>query len=182
MENFSEIWWDLVSFIFKQKWKCFLLDRASQKESKELTTARRSVQDQLWRYSEEKLKQPLLKKSTSKEELSHAAVSTFQDILKYMGDIPYKIVRSVNELTDHIFEGPLQHVSTDSNYSINLKMINFIIICSNWFDQWLISVVLSLIWCYLFPQEIHKLVGKLIFWNKISYQCNQFLHRIKLNL
>uniref|UniRef100_A0A671U7L0 Myosin VIIAa n=1 Tax=Sparus aurata TaxID=8175 RepID=A0A671U7L0_SPAAU len=54
--------------------------------------------DKMWSCTREPLKQPLLKKVVSHEELA-------QD---YMGDYPSKRTRSVNELTDQIFEGALK--------------------------------------------------------------------------
>lgn len=77
---------------------------------KGLTPARRGSHDELWRHSRDPLKLPLLRKLSSKEELSHEAIFAFQACLKYMGDIPYRRARSANELTDQIFEGPLKHV------------------------------------------------------------------------
>uniref|UniRef100_A0A8C1JNJ3 Myosin VIIAb n=1 Tax=Cyprinus carpio TaxID=7962 RepID=A0A8C1JNJ3_CYPCA len=57
--------------------------------------------DKLWCCTREPLKQPLLKKVLNHEELS-------QDALQYMGDYPSKRSRSVNELTDQIFEEALK--------------------------------------------------------------------------
>ncbi|CAJ1064844.1 unconventional myosin-VIIa [Xyrichtys novacula] len=54
--------------------------------------------DKMWSCTREPLKQPLLKKVVNHEELA-------QD---YMGDYPSKRTRSVNELTDQIFEGALK--------------------------------------------------------------------------
>uniref|UniRef100_A0A4W4E2S9 Myosin VIIAb n=1 Tax=Electrophorus electricus TaxID=8005 RepID=A0A4W4E2S9_ELEEL len=54
--------------------------------------------DKLWCCTREPLKQPLLKKLLNHEELSQ----------NYMGDYPSKRARSVNELTDRIFEGALK--------------------------------------------------------------------------
>ncbi|XP_061103707.1 unconventional myosin-VIIa-like isoform X1 [Conger conger] len=64
--------------------------------------------DRLWSCSREPIKQPLLKKVLSHEDLSQEACMVFISILKYMGDYPSKRVRSVNELTDLIFEGALK--------------------------------------------------------------------------
>ncbi|EMP28603.1 Myosin-VIIa [Chelonia mydas] len=80
--------------------------------------------DKLWCYTREPIKQPLLKKILGSEELSQEACMAFIDILpppcccildccrvpvlKYMGDYPSKRTRSVNELTDQIFEGALK--------------------------------------------------------------------------
>uniref|UniRef100_A0A665TAH3 Myosin VIIAa n=1 Tax=Echeneis naucrates TaxID=173247 RepID=A0A665TAH3_ECHNA len=64
--------------------------------------------DKLWSSTREPLKQPLLKKVINHEDLAQDACMSFIDILKYMGDYPSKRMRSVNELTDQIFEGALK--------------------------------------------------------------------------
>uniref|UniRef100_A0A667XP48 Myosin VIIAa n=1 Tax=Myripristis murdjan TaxID=586833 RepID=A0A667XP48_9TELE len=70
--------------------------------------------DKLWSCTREPLKQPLLKKVINHEELAQEACMSFIDILhceshkEYMGDYPSKRTRSVNELTDQIFEGALK--------------------------------------------------------------------------
>ncbi|XP_059397584.1 unconventional myosin-VIIa isoform X2 [Carassius carassius] len=64
--------------------------------------------DKLWCCTREPLKQPLLKKVLNHEELSQDACQAFITIMKYMGDYPSKRSRSVNELTDQIFEGALK--------------------------------------------------------------------------
>uniref|UniRef100_A0A673Z6C1 Myosin VIIAa n=1 Tax=Salmo trutta TaxID=8032 RepID=A0A673Z6C1_SALTR len=67
----------------------------------------------MWSCTREPIKQPLLKKVLSHEDLSQDACMVFIDILywlthNYMGDYPSKRTRSVNELTDQIFEGALK--------------------------------------------------------------------------
>lgn len=64
--------------------------------------------ERLWCCTREPLKQPLLKKVLAQEELSQEAQLAFVALMKYMGDYPSKRVRSVNELTDQIFEGALK--------------------------------------------------------------------------
>ncbi|XP_042636890.1 unconventional myosin-VIIa [Orycteropus afer afer] len=64
--------------------------------------------DRLWNHTREPLKQALLKKTLGSEELSQEACMAFIAMLKYMGDYPSKRTRSVNELTDQIFEGALK--------------------------------------------------------------------------
>ncbi|XP_068601994.1 unconventional myosin-VIIa-like [Brachionichthys hirsutus] len=64
--------------------------------------------DRMWSCSREPLKQPLLKKVLNHEELSQDACVSFIAVMKYMGDYPSKRTRSVNELTDQIFEGALK--------------------------------------------------------------------------
>jgi myosin-7 len=75
-----------------------------------LTSARRGNAEELWRHSREPLKQPLLKKLLTKEELAEEACFAFSAMLKYMGDLPSKRPRIGNEYTDQIFDGPLKHV------------------------------------------------------------------------
>ncbi|XP_069825638.1 unconventional myosin-VIIa isoform X3 [Dendropsophus ebraccatus] len=64
--------------------------------------------DKLWCYTREPIKQALLRKVLMSDELSQEACMAFIAILKYMGDYPSKRMRSVNELTDQIFEGALK--------------------------------------------------------------------------
>ncbi|XP_051782797.1 myosin VIIAa [Erpetoichthys calabaricus] len=64
--------------------------------------------DKLWSCTREPIKQPLLKKVLNHEELSQEACMAFIAIMKYMGDYPSKRARSVNDLTDQIFEGALK--------------------------------------------------------------------------
>ncbi|XP_053334493.1 unconventional myosin-VIIa isoform X3 [Clarias gariepinus] len=66
------------------------------------------LKDKLWCWTREPLKQPLLKKVLNHEELSQDACLAFIAIMKYMGDYPAKRTRSVNELTDQIFEGSMK--------------------------------------------------------------------------
>ncbi|XP_076454167.1 myosin-VIIa-like isoform X2 [Babylonia areolata] len=72
-------------------------------------TTRRKGSDELWRYSKEPLKQPLLKKLMGNEENSAEACLCFMAILKYMGDHPSRKSRSAIEFTDQIFEAPLRN-------------------------------------------------------------------------
>ncbi|KAM6932581.1 myosin VIIAa isoform 1-T1 [Lycodopsis pacificus] len=70
--------------------------------------------DKMWSCTREPLKQPLLKKVVNHEELAQDACMLFYSltfvppVMKYMGDYPSKRTRSVNELTDQIFEGALK--------------------------------------------------------------------------
>ncbi|XP_038549606.1 myosin VIIAa isoform X1 [Micropterus salmoides] len=64
--------------------------------------------DKMWSCTREPLKLPLLKKVVNHEELAQDACMSFIAIMKYMGDYPSKRTRSVNELTDQIFEGALK--------------------------------------------------------------------------
>ncbi|XP_051512450.1 unconventional myosin-VIIa isoform X1 [Myxocyprinus asiaticus] len=64
--------------------------------------------DKLWCCTREPIKQALLKKCVAHEELSQEACMAFIALMKYMGDYPSKRTRSVNELTDQIFECALK--------------------------------------------------------------------------
>ncbi|XP_061684464.1 myosin VIIAa isoform X3 [Syngnathoides biaculeatus] len=64
--------------------------------------------DKLWSCTREPLKQPLLKKVVHHEELAQEACMAFIAVMKYMGDYPSKRTRSVNELTDQMFECALK--------------------------------------------------------------------------
>uniref|UniRef100_A0AAQ5YRD6 Myosin VIIAa n=1 Tax=Amphiprion ocellaris TaxID=80972 RepID=A0AAQ5YRD6_AMPOC len=61
--------------------------------------------DKLWSCTREPLKQPLLKKVLS---MLCGSLTVVLPVMKYMGDYPSKRTRSVNELTDQIFEGALK--------------------------------------------------------------------------
>merc|ERR1719495_1874731 len=70
------------------------------------------------------LRQPLLKSLIENEELAQEAIKIFINILKYMGDLPCRALRSSNELTDYIFEGPLRHeILRDEVYCQIMKQI-----------------------------------------------------------
>lgn len=92
--------------------------------SKTLTLSSKRHNDDLWRYSREPLKQPLLKKLMAKEELAEESCFAFAAILKYMGDLPSKRPRIGNEITDHIFDGPLKHeILRDEMYCQLMKQL-----------------------------------------------------------
>jgi len=97
-----------------------------------LTSARRGNAEELWRHSREPLKQPLLKKLLTKEELAEEACFAFSAVLKYMGDLPSKRPRIGNEYTDQIFDGPLKHVRAVKFYgNLNILVVkNSLKICS----------------------------------------------------
>ncbi|KAM4628290.1 unconventional myosin-VIIa-like [Polymixia lowei] len=80
--------------------------------------------DKLWSCTREPIKQPLLKKVVNHEDLAQDACMSFPPMMKYMGDYPSKRTRSVNELTDQIFEGALKaEPLKDEIYSQILKQL-----------------------------------------------------------
>ncbi|CAL8352639.1 unnamed protein product [Lota lota] len=87
--------------------------------------------DKLWSCTREPLKLPLLKKVINHEELAQdaciarlLALTVSPPMMKYMGDYPSKRTRSVNELTDQIFEGALKaEPLKDEIYSQIIKQL-----------------------------------------------------------
>lgn len=74
-----------------------------------LTSVRRNSKEELWKYTNEPIWQPLLQSLLQDEELSKTAVSSFTAILRYMGDLPTAKLKATNELTDEIFTGAIQN-------------------------------------------------------------------------
>ncbi|XP_055853290.1 myosin-VIIa [Episyrphus balteatus] len=92
--------------------------------SKTLTLGSKRGSEEIWRYSREPIKLPLLRKLQSKEELAEEACFAFAAILKYMGDLPSKRPRMGNEITDHIFDAPLKHeILRDEIYCQIMKQL-----------------------------------------------------------
>uniref|UniRef100_A0AAQ5Z6M6 Myosin VIIAa n=1 Tax=Amphiprion ocellaris TaxID=80972 RepID=A0AAQ5Z6M6_AMPOC len=127
--------------------------------------------DKLWSCTREPLKQPLLKKVVNHEDLA-------QD---YMGDYPSKRTRSVNELTDQIFEGALKaEPLKDEIYCQIIKQLtdNHVNEEKGWELLWLCTglyppsnVLLPHIQRFLQSKRLHPLSG----------DCMQRLHRALRN-
>ncbi|XP_077987827.1 myosin-VIIa-like [Glandiceps talaboti] len=83
--------------------------RTPPKKTLTATLSKRRGKDTLWSYTKEPIRQPLLKKLLSSDELAQEAVLAFLALMKYMGDYPSRRTRSGNELTDQIFEAALKH-------------------------------------------------------------------------
>lgn len=92
--------------------------------SKALTLRSSKGGDELWKFSRDPLKLPLLKRVQHKEELAEEACFAFTAIMKYMGDLPSKRQRIGNEITDHIFDAPLKHeILRDEIYCQIMKQL-----------------------------------------------------------
>lgn len=71
---------------------------------------RRKDSYELWTFSRDPIKLPLLKKlMTQSDEIHHKATMSFLAIMKYMGDYPSKKMRLSTDLTDTVFEHALVH-------------------------------------------------------------------------
>ena len=84
----------------------------------------RTESQTLWKHQRDPIRLPLLKSLLQKEELAQEAVMIFTAILKYMSDLPSRAIRTSNELTDQIFEGPLKHeILRDEVYCQIMKQL-----------------------------------------------------------
>lgn len=91
-----------------------------------LTAARRTSREELWKYSNEPIYQPLLKRLLSDDNTSKEACNIFSAILKYMGDLPAPKVKYSSEYTDQIFESPLKNdLLKDEVYCQIMKQLTF---------------------------------------------------------
>ncbi|CAH1957084.1 unnamed protein product [Acanthoscelides obtectus] len=91
-----------------------------------LVPARRMSKEELWKYSNEPIRQPLLQKVLTDDNASKEACRIFTAILKYMGDLPAPSARYSNEYTDEIFAGALKNdLLKDEVYCQIMKQLTF---------------------------------------------------------
>ncbi|CAH1185102.1 unnamed protein product [Phyllotreta striolata] len=99
---------------------------ASQNKTTVFSAARKASKEELWKYSNEPIYQPLLKHLLGDEGASKEACNIFTAILKYMGDLPAPKAKYSNEYTDQIFAGPLKNdLLKDEVYCQIMKQLTF---------------------------------------------------------
>jgi myosin-7 len=100
--------------------------RAPPKKSMAKTLGRRSKGKafKAWVYDRSRVKSALLKKINANPELDAKAVLIYDNILRYMGDLPWKKPRVSTDLTDMIMEHPLaQEALRDEVYCQLMKQL-----------------------------------------------------------
>ncbi|XP_060517528.1 myosin-VIIa-like isoform X2 [Cylas formicarius] len=91
-----------------------------------MTAARRNSKEELWKYTNEPIYQPLLQKLLVDDEASKEACNIFTSILKYMGDLPAPKAKYSNEYTDQIFEAALKNdMLRDEVYCQIMRQLTF---------------------------------------------------------
>lgn len=81
--------------------------RETVRRTSVLAAARRSSNEELWKYTNQPILQPLLQKLLQDEEGSREACKAFTSILQYMGDLPGPKNKAGSEYTDEIFSGAM---------------------------------------------------------------------------
>ncbi|XP_018330659.1 myosin-VIIa-like [Agrilus planipennis] len=98
---------------------------ASNRRISVLATAR-SSREELWKFTNEPLHQPLLEKLLPHENECKEACKAFTAILKYMGDLPAPKAKVSNEYTDEIFSGALRNdMLKDEIYCQIMKQLTY---------------------------------------------------------
>ncbi|XP_066251283.1 myosin-VIIa-like isoform X2 [Euwallacea similis] len=95
-------------------------------KSSVLAAARRNSKEELWKYTNEPIYQPMLQKLLENEEASKEACNIFTAILRYMGDLPAPKAKYANEYTDLIFGAPLKtEMLKDEVYCQIMRQLTF---------------------------------------------------------
>ncbi|KAK4879221.1 hypothetical protein RN001_007367 [Aquatica leii] len=100
--------------------------RSTVKQTSLLTSARRTYCEELWKYTNQPIQQPLLRKLSSDDEACKDACKAFTGILKYMGDLPAPKPKTSNEYTDEIFTPALNNdMLKDEIYCQIMRQLTF---------------------------------------------------------
>ncbi|KAF5288574.1 hypothetical protein FQA39_LY15353 [Lamprigera yunnana] len=100
--------------------------RITSKQASLLTTARRSSHEELWKFTNQPILQPFLRKLATNEELSREACKAFMAILGYMGDLLIPKPKVSDEYIVEIFSGALSNdLLKDEIYCQIMKQLTF---------------------------------------------------------
>ncbi|KAI3383021.1 hypothetical protein SNEBB_002133 [Seison nebaliae] len=121
---------DTISYTKPYTLQNFSYENFRRQTSRNSSFSKKNV-DKLWSYQKEMLKAPLLKKLAGRNNDKHStmhkrAIDSFNAILKYCGELPSKIKRASNELTDQIFNHALTHeILRDELFCQLMKQLTF---------------------------------------------------------
>ncbi|CAJ0935522.1 unnamed protein product, partial [Mesorhabditis belari] len=143
-------------------------------------TLRRNVNSgEIWRFSRDPIREPLLRKLDGKKEPSIEAMNSYIAIMKYMGDYQTHRSRLGTDITDQIFRAPLKYeVLRDECYCQIMKQLtlnpSLLSEERGWELLWLLTG--------LFPpsQHLHKEVLHFLKsrMNPISNECYHRVHKM----
>ncbi|KAF5273638.1 hypothetical protein FQR65_LT04638 [Abscondita terminalis] len=100
--------------------------RSTVKQTSLLTPVRRSSREELWKFTNQPIAQPLLSKLAADEAACRDACAAFAAILKYMGDLPAPKPKMSNGYTDEIFTAALTNdLLKDEIYCQIMRQLTF---------------------------------------------------------